>query len=180
MGTTAIPFLQVLSEGMGVISSIHPVLDPWAGEGSGWPTGPWSGLVLFHPVARVCCGGQSGPAPCISGPSGQPGSIAEGHLGQPSPASRQLPADGFLARKIGRHRSVVDGYKDVAHTKYVFSLNTWGAEADDLFFPSFPSLCMRCHFCASSPDSATGKRGVDALLSWISSCSLCVLRVFYI
>ena len=64
-------------------------------------------------------------------------------------------ADGLLARKIGDvHKSVVEGCKDVARTKYIFSPS---AEADDLFFLLFLPLA-RCHFCASSPDSATGNR----------------------
>ena len=49
-------------------------------------------------------------------------------------------ADGFLARKIGdMHKSVVEGCKNVAQTKYIFSFSHLRAKADDLFFLlSFP------------------------------------------
>ena len=145
-----------------MISSIHPVFVPEQARAlsADWAPGPGL-LVLFHPVARVCCGGQSGPAPCISGlHPGQPTwqHMQRGHLGQPSPASRQLHGRWFPCQKDRRHRSVVDGCKDVAHTKYVFSFSHLRAEADDLFFLLFLPF-VRCHFCASSPDSATGKRG---------------------
>ena len=56
-----------------------------------------------------------------------------------------------LARKIGdMHKSVVEGCKDVADTKYIFSFSHLRAEADDLFFLLF-FLPARCHFCTSSP-----------------------------
>ena len=68
-------------------------------------------------------------------------------------------ADGFLARKIGdTHKSVSERCKNVAHTKYIFSFSHLRAKADDLFFLLFLPL-VRCNFCASSPDSATRKRG---------------------
>ena len=53
-------------------------------------------------------------------------------------------ADGFLARKIGDvHKSVVEGCKDVAHTKYILSFSHLRAEADDLFFLLFLPLARR-------------------------------------
>ena len=101
------------------------------------------------------------PSSCISGlHPGQPTwkHMQRTHLSQPSPASHQLHGRWFPCQKDRRHRSVVHGCKDAAHTKYIFSSSHLRAEADDLFFLLFLPF-VRCHFCASSPDSATGKRG---------------------
>ena len=59
-----------------------------------------------------------------------------------------LPLHGgnSLARKIGDvHKSVVEGRKNMAHTKYIFSFSHLRAKADDLFFLLFLPLA-RCHF----------------------------------
>ena len=67
-------------------------------------------------------------------------------------------ADGFLARKTSvMDKSAVEGCKDVAHTKYTLSFSCPRAKAGALFFLVFLPFA-RCHFCSSSPDSATRKR----------------------
>ena len=162
MGTTAIPLPAGAVGGDGGDILNLPSLHPWAGEGSERWLGPWSRSL--GPVSS--CGPDLmwravRPSSCISGlHPGQPTwkHMQRTHLSQPSPASHQLLGRWFPCQKDRRHRSVVHGCKDAAHTKYIFSSSHLRAEADDLFFLLFLPF-VRCHFCASSPDSATGKRG---------------------
>lgn len=76
---------------------------------------------------------------------------------QPTWQHTERPHFHFLARKIGdTDRSVTEGRKDVAGTKYVFPYGPLTSKAEDLLFLPFLPLARR-HFCPSFPDSATGR-----------------------
>ena len=144
-----------------------PNLHPWVSEGSECLLGPWSRSL--GPISS--CGPEfdveSSDAQLLASLGyilgSQHGSIWRGlisislHL---HPTS--YTADSFLVWKIGDvHKSVIEGCKDVAQPKCIFSFSHLRAEVDDLFFLLFLPHA-RFHFCSSSPDSATGKGGTLA------------------
>lgn len=96
-------FLRVLSEGMGVTSSIRPIfITEWARALSAdWAPGPGV-LVLFPPVARSLMWRTVMPSSLHSGlHPGQPTwqHMEKTHLGQPLPSYHQLHGRWFPCQK---------------------------------------------------------------------------------
>ena len=153
------PFLWVLSEGMGVTSSIRPIFIPEQARAlsADWAPGPGV-LVLFPPVARSSMWRAVMPVSLHLWATSWAANMAA--YGEDSSQSAFTFIPPVIWQMVSLpERSVTCTkvlLKDAKmwHTPNIFSPS---AEADDLFFLLFLPLA-RCHFCASSPDSATGNR----------------------
>lgn len=131
MAIKATPFWWVLSEGMGVTSSICPIFVPEQADFWGLIETPaqrsWSSLL---PWPGVWCGQPWCPALWPLGyiPGSQHSSIwrwfisASLHL---HPTS--YTGDGFLARRVSdMDRRVTEGCTQICNTTYMLSPATWG------------------------------------------------------
>ena len=157
MVTVETPLLAGAVRGDGAYILNPPNLHPWAGKGSEHCLGSWPRSLA--PISS--CGPEfdveGSDAQCLASLGyilgSQHGSIWRGLISvslHVHPTS--YTAGGFLAWKIGdMDKSVDEGCKGVAHTKYIF-FSHLRAKADDLFFLLFFPPA-RCHFFTSSPDS---------------------------
>ena len=143
-------------------SSIRPIFIPEQARAliTGWAPGPGV-LVLFPPVAWSLMWRAMMPSSLHLWFTSWAASMAAYGEDSCRSAFTFIPPVTWqmfpCQRDSDVHKSVVEGCEDVAHTKYIFFFSHLRAEADDLFFLVFFPLA-RCHFCASSPDSAARKR----------------------
>ena len=140
-------------------SSIRPLLIPeWVRALSAdWAPGPGV-LVLFLPVARSLMWRAMTPSSLHLWATSWAANMAA--YGEDSSRSAFTFIPPITWQMVSLPERSVSWIKVLLrdakmwHTPNIFSPS---AEADDLFFLLFLPLA-RCHFCASSPDSATGNR----------------------